>query len=343
MRTGDRMLPPLTRGLSRIGTAPSRLRILSGLAVASATALLLAVVWVADHGPEAVNPTGDVVRVGVVEGQSVSGYLRSSRGELAALLPSSGSPVAGETWALVSLRTYLPPDKLQAALAGVPVAEVYARAPLPGVRTPVVKIPVYRMPQDVVTGMLNAALARDQEQADYRKLGDELEGDGVNEIRLRWAYDNAAQAAAAEAAAYRAHCACVFAAVVRAAPAVLEELAGRAEVRVVDPAPEVRSLDRTEFRPVRPEQTTTVPDDPESGAPTVPSRSRSVAPARPAPLPSSTGAAVTSASPDGPAAGSGPSAPAVQESTAIASASPGGPGPGQPSTASGASRDAPGR
>ncbi|GAA3336686.1 hypothetical protein GCM10020358_10210 [Amorphoplanes nipponensis] len=56
------------------------------------------------------------------------------------------------------------------------MAEVYARAPLPGVRTQVVKIPVYRMPGDVLAGMLNAALARDQEQADYRKLGDELEG-----------------------------------------------------------------------------------------------------------------------------------------------------------------------
>jgi hypothetical protein len=343
MRPGDRMVPPLTRGLARIGTAPARLRILSGLAVASATALLIAVVWAADHGPEAVHPSGDVVRVGVVEGQSVSGYLRSSRGELAALLPSSGSPAAGDTWALVSLTAYLAPDKLQAALAGIPVAQVYARAPLPRVRTQVVKIPVYRMPQDVVAGMLNAALARDQEQADYRKLGDELEGDGVNEIRLRRAYDSAAQAAAQEAAAYRAHCACVFAAVVRAAPAALNQLADRAEVRVVDPAPEVRGLDRTEFRPVLPEQTTTVPGEDERDVPAVPSRSRSVAPARPAPLPSSTGAAVTSASPDDPAGGSGPTAPAVQESTAVAPPASASPGSDLPSAGSGASRGAPGR
>jgi hypothetical protein len=337
------MMPPLTRGLSRIGTAPSRLRIMTGLALASAAALLVTVVWSADHGPEAVNPTGDLLRVGVVEGQSVSGYLRSSRGELAALLPASGSPTAGETWALVSLTAYLAPDQVQAALAGVAVAEVYARAPLPGVRTQVVKFGVYRMPQDVVAGMLNAALARDQEQADYRKLGDELEGDGVNEIRLRRAYDSAAQTAALEAAAYRAHCACVFAAVVRAAPAALEQLAGRAEVRVVDPAPEIRSLDRTEFRPVLPEQTTTVPEEEERGVPTVPSRSRSVAPGRPAPLPSSTGAVVTSASPDGPAAGPGPSAPAVQESTAVTPIASAGPDSDQPSAASGASPDAPGR
>ncbi|AGZ40305.1 hypothetical protein AFR_10080 [Actinoplanes friuliensis DSM 7358] len=337
------MLPPLTRGLARGGTSPARLRIMTGLALASAAALLVTVVRVADRGPELEKPTGDVVRVGVVEGQSVSGYLRSSRGELAALLPSSGSPAAGETWALVSLTAYLAPDKLQAVLEGTPVAQVYARAPLEGLRTPVVKIPVYRMPQDVVAGMLNAALARDQEQADYRKLADELEGDGVNEIRLRRAYDNAAQTAASEAAAYRAHCACVFAAVVRAAPGVLEALAGRPEVRVVDPAPEVRRLDRTEFRPVLPEQTTTVPEDDESSRAAVPSRSESVAPVTPAPLPSSSGAAVTSASPDGPAVGSGPSAPAVQESAAVPSAPPPSAGPDVPSTAPGASRGASGR
>jgi hypothetical protein len=342
MRPGDRMLPPLTRGLSRIGAAPSRLRIMTGLALASAAVLLIAVVRAADHGPEA-QPTGDLVRVGVVEGQSVAGYLRSSRGELSTLLPASGSPAAGETWALVSLTGYLAPDTLQAALTGTAVAQVYARAPLPAVRTPVVKIPVYRMPQDVVVGMLNAALARDQEQADYRKLGDELTGDGVNEMRLRRAYDSAAQTAAAEAAAYRAHCACQFAAVVRAAPAALDQLAGRAEVRVVDPAPEVRSLDRTEFRPVLPEQTTSVPEDEQRGVPAVPSRSRSVAPARPAPLPSSTGAAVKSASPVGPAAGSRPSVPAVQESTAEAPGASVSPGSDLPSTVTAASRDAPGR
>ncbi|MBB4765450.1 hypothetical protein ACFQFC_14665 [Amorphoplanes digitatis] len=339
MRPGDRMLPPLNHGLPRIGMSPARLRFMTGLALAAAAALLVTVVWVADRGPELEKPTGDVVRVGVVEGQSVGGYLRSSRGELAALLPSAGSPAAGETWALVSLTEYLAPDRLQAALEGVPVAQVYVRAPLAGVRTQVVKVPVYRMPQDVVAGMLNAALARDQEQADYRKLGAELHGEGVNEIRLRRAYDTAARTAASEAAAYRAHCACAFAAVVRAGPLVLDRLANRPEVRAVDPAPEVRSLDRTEFRPVLPEQTVLVPDD-DPALEGVPSRSRTVAPATPAPLPSSTGAAVRSASPDNPAVGSGHSAAAVQESTAVPSVRSGGADPDAPITAPGASRGA---
>ncbi|MEV8507722.1 hypothetical protein AB0368_23280 [Actinoplanes sp. NPDC051475] len=340
MRPGDRMMPPAARTLLRAGSGPLRL-LLTGLTLASVVALLVTVVLITDRGPDGQSPAGDVVRVGVVEGQSVSGYLRSSQNELAALLPASGTPTAGQTWALVSLAAYYAPDKLAAPLEGAAVAEVYARAPLPNVRTPVVRIPVYRMPQDVVGGMLNAALARDQEQADYRKLSAELEGDGVNEIRLRRAYDTAAQTAAAEAAAFRAHCACVFAAVVRADPAVLERIAGRAEVRVVDPAPEVRRLDRTEFRPVLPEQTTTVPDDDTSVSP-VPSQPVTVAPADSAPLPSS-GAGVTSASSAGSAREPGSSATAPEESAAVPSASPLSPRPDVPSSVAGASRGAPGR
>jgi hypothetical protein len=312
------MLPPLTHGPAAIGTSPARLRIMTALTLAFVSALLVTVLRVTDRGPEVADPGGDLVRVGVVEGQSISGYLRASRGELNTLLPASGSPAAGETWALVSLTGYLPPDRLQAVLAETPVAQVYARAPLPGVRTQVVKIPVYRMPADVVAGMLGAALARDQEQAEYRKLGSELEGDGVNEVRLRRAYDTAAQTAASEAVAYRAHCACVFGAVVRAMPATLERLAGRPEVRVVDPAPEVRRLDRTEFRPVQPEQTAAASGDDMAPRTSVPSRSRTVAPQTPAPLLSSIGAAVTSASPAGSTVGPVPSAPAAQESAAVA-------------------------
>ncbi|OJF13265.1 hypothetical protein BG844_16095 [Couchioplanes caeruleus subsp. caeruleus] len=334
------MMPAAARSLPPAVAGPLRLWVLTGLTL-SAVALLVAVVTMTDRGPDRVpGPEGDVVRVGVVEGQSVSGYLRSSDHELAALLPASGAPAAGETWALVSLVSYYGADKLPGLLEGAAVAQVYARVPLPNVRTQVVKIPVYRMPQDVVAGMLNAALARDQEQADYRKLGGELAGDGVDELRLRRAYDSAAQTAAEEAAAFRAQCACVFAAVVRADPAVLARIGTRAEVRVVDPAPEVRQLDRTEFRPVLPEQTTTVHEGKE---PPVPSQAVTVAPAASAPLPSSTGAGVTSASPADPVRETGPAATAPEESAAVPPAPPANPGPGVPSSASGASRSASGR
>lgn len=283
-------------------------RVLTGCALASATAMLVIVIWTADRDAPAPAepPIGDVVRVGVVEGQSVPGYLVSSRGELDRMVPG------GRTWALVTLSGYLPPRRLPSVLGSGAVAQVYARAPLKDAATRVVRIPAQRVPEDVEAGLQAAATDRDRERADYGRLSRDVLGDGHAELRLRRAYEDAASAAAAEADAYRAQCACVFAAVVHADPATLRGIAGRAEVRAVDPAPEVRRLDRVEFRPPLPEQQ---PGTPTATAPAQRGTS-SVAPAAPSPLPSSLGATVTSASPQRPAtptAGPGPSLPASEE------------------------------
>jgi hypothetical protein len=303
------------------------LRLLTGVAVAAVATLLVAVIWLAEPDPVVTDPgPDDVVRVGLVDGQSIPGYLNSSHGELVAMARTPGTTA---TWALVTLQSYLPPDRLTPLLSGVAVAQVYARAPLDGAQTRVVRIPAYRIPDDVVAGMLDAAARSDQERADYRQLSLELRGTGENEIRLRRAYDTAARVAGDEASAYRARCSCVFAAVVRAAPSALSAVADRAGVRAVDPAPEVRRLDRAEFRPPSPEQRTTMPSEP-PGAPTV-------APASSAPLPSSLGAGVISASSAGPTVGSGASVPASEEHAAVPSAPVLSQGPGAPAATSGAS------
>jgi hypothetical protein len=285
------------------GAFPSGLplRIMTGLAIAAVAILLVAVTWLTEPDPDPDPGPPDLVRVGVVDGQSVSGYLRSSRGELAAL---THARTTTDTWALVSLKSYLAPERLTPVLGGAAVAQVYAHAPLADTRTQVVRIPVFRMPDDVVTGMLDAAGRRDRERADYQQLSHELSGAGANETRLRRAYDSAARVAAQEATAYRAHCSCVFAAVVRAAPAVLSDIAARAGVRAVDPAPEVRRLDCAEFSPPLPEQRTTVQEETRNATVPAQAAASTVAPAVSAPLPSSTGATVISASSDDPSAGS---------------------------------------
>jgi hypothetical protein len=272
------------------GAAALRLQIMTGVALAAIGALVLVVFW-ADRELPAGEETGDVLRVGVVEGQSVSGYLRSSQDELARLTGAPGPVV--ETWALVAFDRYAAPDDLPAMLAGAQVAQVYTRVPMEDAHTPVLRIPVAELPADVTAGMVSAARARDQEQVDYQRLGGALTGQNRTDVRLRAAYESAARLAAQEAAAYRAGCECVFAAVVRATPAVLDGISARPWVRVVDPAPEVRQLDRTEFRPPLPEEVDVASPDP-SG---VPSPVVSVASAAPAPLPSSIEVDVTSASP----------------------------------------------
>ncbi|MEU8818190.1 hypothetical protein [Actinoplanes sp. NPDC048796] len=267
-----------------------RVRLLSAsdarfaLACAAVTAAVVALgaLW-ADR--REVAPAGDsheVVRVGVVEGQTVPGYLDSSRTELGALAEPS-APTVGDTWALVSLSGYTAAGRLPDLLRDAAVAQVYARVPMPGQHTQVVRIPVYRLPADVLTGMLDAALDRDTEKAAYDQLASKLP---ATEARARVAYAAAARTAEVEAAAYRSGCSCVFAAVVRGTPAALQEVAARVGVRAVDVAPEVRSLDRTEFRPPLPEQTGVVP--------AVPTAATGIASPPSAPIVSAPGVDVTS-------------------------------------------------
>jgi hypothetical protein len=194
-------------------------------------ALLLAVavagvaVWRLDRPRPATLPAGgDVVRVGVAQGASIPAYVDGSRAELAAL------PSGSETYALVTMREYLAPERLAPVFAGVTLSAVYARVPLPGRQTEIVRIPAYRVPVDVIRGMDKVADRKDG----YARSGDAL--------------------ARAEATGYREHCACVYAAVIRATPGALTLVAKRDEVRVVDAAPEVRTLDRAVFLPPLPEQ-----------------------------------------------------------------------------------------
>ncbi len=312
--------PERMRALTIRGPAGLRGWVAAGaLAVA---VLSLGVIWTSRHdgGTPAPSGSGDLVEVGVVQGESVPSYLQAARHELAVLTDPSAPP-AGITWALVSLDAYVSPGRLPALLAGAGVAQVYARVPLPGVLTQVVRIPVYRFPSDVTAGMTAAAAQRDQEQAEYRRLSGQLTGAGPDVARAREAYGVSAATAGAEATAYRKGCGCVFAAVIRAAPAGLQQIADRPGVRVVDPAPEVHSLDNTEFRAPLPEQSGTVPDEPTLTPAPVPTGPAGIASPAAAPLLSSLGLSVTSDSsryPD-PVAPD-PSGPAPKERTAGAPA-----------------------
>jgi hypothetical protein len=273
VRTGDllrrldsRLLPPLAHAMSKLAQGRTRMRVLTGAALLSATAVLLTAVWAADRQPSGDPTVGEVVRVGVFEGQSIPGYVDSSHKELAQLLatPPSGST---ETYALVTLSAYLAPDRLTPVLGGVAVSEVLGRVPLAETQTQIVHIPAYRIPTDVVAGMAAVADRKDTEAREYRDLSQKLTGESPRERELRQVYDTGAAVAAAEATAYRSSCSCVYAAVIRATPAALEQISERPEVRAVDPAPEVQRLDRAVFLPPLPEQNDLVHPPADTGLP----------------------------------------------------------------------------
>lgn len=266
MRAGDllrridrQLLPVLVDAANGVSQRPVRPWLLIGVAVTSVAAVLGTAVWAAEHDQSGgIVAVDDIAQVGVAEGESVPDYLQAARSELSMLStrPAPPSP-AGESYALVTFGEYLPPGRLSPVLSGVSVEEIYLRVPLGPTPTQVIRIPAFRLPEDVLIGMDQAAQRKTREAADYRRRVAEL--GRAAELDLWKAYDDGARVASAEAEAYGRYCACAYAAVVRGAPADLRELATHFEIRAVDPAPEVRRLDRAVFLPPLPEYDEVVP------------------------------------------------------------------------------------
>ncbi|GAA2391993.1 hypothetical protein Cme02nite_12770 [Catellatospora methionotrophica] len=316
------IVPRLAGGFVRVARGRLRMRLLTAAALLGVTGVLLAVVWTAHRGtttvPEAT--LGETVQVGVVQGQSVPLYAKQARSELAGLLKRpAATPV--ETYALVSLKAYLAPERLTPVLGGVSVVEVYARVPLGRTSTASVRIPAFKIPEDVVAGMRQVAARRDTDAADFQGLAGKLTTADAEEQRLRDTYLGGSEVARAEAEAYRKGCTCVYAAVVRATPVALDQIASRPEVRAVDPAPEVRRLDRAVFLPPLPEQVGQLDPSasPSASAAASPSASPSAQPSR-----------TPSAEPSDPGGGPSDPGPASPPASPVAETSPSDDGPASP-------------
>lgn len=242
------VLPPLADALARLGRGAVRLRLMTVAALVLAVVAAVAAVWAAEREPIGDPTPGRATLVGVGRGDSIPAYARTSGAELADLV-ARGPAV--DTYALVTLTAYLGPDRLVPVVAGVGVIAGYARVPLPHVQTELVRFSAWRVPQDVVSAMDLTAERKETEAIDLSRRLASLGPDAPTD--LRDVYDTGARIAAAEAAAYRERCSCVYAIVVRATPALLAGVADRPEVRVVDAAPEVKRLDRAVFLPPLPE------------------------------------------------------------------------------------------
>jgi hypothetical protein len=248
--------PPLApEAPVRPGRVRRRNRLVTASVLLSLGAVVVTAAWGGDRPGGGDRTVGEVVRVGVAQGGSIPDYLRSSRDELASLVragPAGHAP--GETYALVTLAMYVTPARLAPVLEGVAVSQVLGRLPLPDTQTQIVRIPALRLPADAAAGMAQVAEDKDREARDYRARSAALAGVGEHEPELRRLYDTGARIAQAEATAFRARCACLYAAVVRGTPGALDEVRKRSGVRTVDPAPEVHRLERTVFLPPLPEQ-----------------------------------------------------------------------------------------
>ncbi|MDG4796580.1 hypothetical protein [Micromonospora sp. WMMD1082] len=317
MRAGEllrqldqRVLPRLAATVTRLGHGTTRAPLTGWVATLSCAAVLATAVLATGGPPLSDRTVGEVTRVGVVDGDSIPRYEATAAADLAAL---TGGGSRGEgTYALVSLTEYLTPARLARVVGDVGVAVVFGRVPLPDRQTEIVRIPAQRVPEDVTAGMVRLAERKEREAADYRSRAAALGGGGPPERELRDLYASGAQVAAAEAAAYRAGCACLYALVVRAAPAKLRGVASRPGVRVVDPAPEVRRLERTVFTPPLPEQRDIVRPPVDRAATPAPAPSAtSASPPAPDPVPAERPAPPPEVTDSSPSPVAPPTSPAV--------------------------------
>ena len=263
-RLDAKVVPRLARGLVRVGDAVRRWRVRPLTVVA--TALVIAVGATATWRLIRPEPGGSYGSspgwIGVREGDSVPAYVESSRARLAAIVAKSPERTV---FALVSFREYLTPQQTASvvgAASGVGTVIWYGRVPLTGRQTELVSLPAQRLPDDLIAGMAGVAGRKDLDADTFETLAREQTDTSLQSI-----YASNAEVSRAEASAYRASCACVYALLVRAAPGVLLTLSGVAVVRAVDPAPDVNSPRDAVFSPPLPEHVDRVEPPPDESLP----------------------------------------------------------------------------
>lgn len=165
--------------------------------------------------------------------------------------------------ALLSLRSALTPEQTGALLdrTGLALERAYLRADVPGRPEEV----VFQTPGDVVVGLQQVfgatAIRKADEQRDLLATAATLTGGTEPESAFAARYEQDASTAGAEAAAYRAGCACVFALVVNGDVQSLLALLDLPEARGVEAAPRGAGVAALSVRPLRPAETGTVGAD----------------------------------------------------------------------------------
>jgi hypothetical protein len=250
-RLDAKVVPRLARGLNRVSFVARGARVPPLTVVAGLLALTVVgtAIWRSTR-PEPGSQGSSPTWVGVHDGDSVPGYLESSRARLAELTTQAPDR---PTLALVSFAAYLTPDQVAAVVARVPelaTVMAYARVPLPGRQTERVSLAANRLPGDLVSAMVAVANRKDGEARSNESLSSQQPPGSPQTV-----YASSAEVARAEAAGFRVACGCVFALLVRATPVALTALSRQPEVRAVDPAADVPNPDDAVFVAPLPEQT----------------------------------------------------------------------------------------
>ncbi len=210
----------------------------------------------AGTGPVLPGSEGEVSRtLGPAVGDTAPAYVALAKQGLAAVQKSKDGRLA-----LVSFRAYLTPAQLTVLFGRSQVVRVYLRS-RPGGKD------AAQLPVDITGDLANtlekayaqAAHGRLLAQRAYQRYVDTLTVATKEDQAFKDLYAAFASSTGREAKDYEHSCACVYAAVVSAAPVVLSGLAAKAAVRAVQVGPAGVPLTSLEVLPLLPEVTGVVP------------------------------------------------------------------------------------
>ncbi|MCU1592506.1 MAG: hypothetical protein JWP11_3762 [Frankiales bacterium] len=190
--------------------------------------------------------------LGPAPGTSVAAYIAATRKR--AVILSQSSPDQLYT-ALVSFNRYLTPSQTRLVLGRLEVKKVMAHVQLPNAE--VLPIPVTStLVEDVTVTFGEVSKRKVRDRKEFLGLAASITGDTKEERQFKVFYADAARTAAKEAAAYRANCACLFAALVSGKARDLAALPALSGVRAVDIGG--GDADTLQVQPLLPEQKVTV-------------------------------------------------------------------------------------
>jgi hypothetical protein len=178
---------------------------------------------------------------------------------------------AARRLALVVLADYTTPQAVAELLEPVDVRHVYLRAPAAGELAEVFEVTTSGELAPTLSAFYDrTATAKQADAAEFQGLADSIEVTNEEEEEAKQAYLADVERAAAEAAAYAADCACVFAALVEGPARALVALADDPLVRGVEPADRSATLAGLQVFPLQPQHEGVVPPPPVPGGPTIP-------------------------------------------------------------------------
>lgn len=193
--------------------------------------------------------------VGPQVGDNVSDYVARRNSELnrlAATVPQ------GPTLAVLSFSSFTSINQAATLLAGVSSKRVFFGVHVEGMQTDIGQSAVTSFVEDTRTAFASNARARARLSTTFQQFANAITASDPASKRYRQIYDQFAQANRIESEKLGAYCDCVIGAVVDATLGQLADLLKDPSIRIIDVAPSDVPPNSLGFRPISPDETTTI-------------------------------------------------------------------------------------